>query len=119
MKRVSVLLFVAFCMIGCGTKIEVPAGTPVRYENHFTGAKVAVANPLADVIIAELNDEPSSSEKNAGMGLDTRKYLTVGARTFQVKGDELVLLDDWGVRTWRIKDIETKLDALINKAPNN
>ena len=119
MKKLVFLTLVAFGMVGCGAAIEIPAGTSVRYENYFTKAKVVVSNPLADVIITKLSDEPDSALKSAAMGLDTRKYLYVGARTFQVNVDELVLLDDWGVRTWRIKGIEAQLEALISKSPDN
>ncbi len=118
MKKLSILAVVVFCMIGCRTKIKVAAGTSVQYENHFMGSKVVVGNPLADVIITKLNDEPNSAQKNISMSLDTRKYLHVGTRTFQVKGHELVLLDNWGVRSWVISNIETKLEVLKNKAPN-
>ena len=118
MKKLGILAIAAFCMVGCGRKIKVPAGTPVQYENHFKGSKVAVGDPLAGAIIAELNGEPDSAEKNTSMSLDTRKYLHVGTKTFQVKRDEVVLVDDWGVRTWTISNIETRLEALTIEAPS-
>ena len=46
------------------------------------------------------------------MSLDIRKYLHVAARAFQVTDDELVLMDDWGVREWAIPGIAARLDAL-------
>jgi len=118
MKRLVILAVLAFGVIGCSAKIKIPPGTPVQYENRFTGAMVVVENPLAGTIITRLNDEPDRATKGMAMGLDTQKYLRVGTNTFQVTGDELVLLDDWGVRTWVIRNIEMKLDVATNKAPD-
>jgi hypothetical protein len=117
-KRLAIPMAVMFCMSGCSTKISVPAGASVQYENSLTGAKVAVGAPLSDALITKLNAEPDTALKNVFMGLDTRKCLHVNRMTLKVNGNELLLLDDWGVRTWKMKGIETKLEALITKAPD-
>ncbi len=118
MKTLAIPAIVALCMIGCSSKIKVPEGTSVHYENHFVGSKVVAGKPLADEIIAKLNDEPDYAGKNVEMTLNTRKSLHVGTRIFAVTADELILIDDWGVRTWSFKGIEARLEALIAKAPN-
>ena len=120
--RISISLAVMLCTLGCSTKsstkISVPAGASVQYGDYSTGTKVAVGPPLSNTLITKLNAEPDNAEKNAAMGLKTRTYLHVNGMTLQVNGNELLLLDGWGVRTWIIKGIETKLEALITKAPN-
>ncbi len=137
MKALSFLAIVAFCMIGCAKKNDVPKPTSdenpaprdaslqvsenasVQYENYVARSTVAVEGSLADLLITELNDEPDQAERNVGMGLDNLKYLGVGAHTFQVLGSALILMDGWGTRTWHIDDIEAKLDALISLAYEN
>lgn len=116
MKVLGILAAVALCVAGCGRGIAVSAGAAVEYENHFTGSKVAVGGPLAGEIIGALGREPDRAEKNVSATLDTKKYLHVGARTFQVHGDEIILLDDWGMRTWMLRNIETRLEALTGGA---
>ncbi len=115
-------MVVMFCMIGCGTKsgtkISVPAGASVQYGNSLTGAKVAVGAPLANALITKLNAAPDTAEKNVAIDLRTRTYLHVNGMTLQVNGNELLLHDGWGVRTWIIKGIETQLEALMTKAPD-
>jgi len=118
MKRLVILAMVAFGLIGCSAKINIPPGTPVKYEGGSTGAMVVVENTLAGTIITRLNDEPDRATKGMAMLLDTLKYLRIGTSTFHVEGDELVLLDDWGVRTWVIGNIGMKLDAATKKAPD-
>jgi hypothetical protein len=113
---IACVLLLAPCLPGCSKKIDVPAGTPIQYENYARGVKVVVGNPLADVIVAALSREPDGAERGVAMGLDTGKYLHVAPRTFQIKGNELYLLDDWGVRTWTIDGVETKLEALAANA---
>ena len=121
MKRLAVAAIVGLCVIacivlmriGCSSKIKVPTGALVRYENHFVDAEVAVEKPLAVEIIAKLNDEPDSAYRNVAMPLDTRKYLAVGARTLQVEDNRLTLMDSWGVRTWWLEGIEARLEATI------
>ena len=112
MRRLSHFLLATVSAIGCSAKIDVPAGTPVQYENLFTEWKVAVDGALADEIVTVLRDDPDEADKGVHMRLDTRKRLTLGAMSFQVTKGELVLLDDWGVRRWKIRDIEARLDAL-------
>ncbi len=122
MTRISIPLAVVLCTLGCSTKsstkISVPAGASVQYGNYSTGTKVAVGPPLSDTLITKLNAEPDNAEKNAEMDLKTRTYLQVNGMTLQVNGNEIVLHDDWGIRTWKIKSIEAKLEALITKVPN-
>jgi len=115
MKKLAIPAIIALCMIGCSSNIKVPKGTSVTYEDRLAGAKVVVGSPLAGEIIDRLNDDPDDAEKKAGMPLDTQKYLHVGAMTLQVMADELVLIDDWGVRTWEFKGIETRLADLLPK----
>ncbi len=112
MRRLSLIMLAAAWLAGCDTGITIPAGAPVTYENHFEDRSVVVGRPLADRIVTALRGEPHSAQRNVGMGLDTRKYLRVGGKSFQVTGDELILIDDWGVRTWRIAGVEAALDAL-------
>jgi len=116
MKRLSIFGAVALCMMGCGEKIAVPAGAAVQYENHFAGSKVVVGDPLAGEIIDALGREPDRADKDVSAGLDTRKYLDVGGWGFQVHGDDIVLIDDWGVRAWTVRNIEARLEALAGGA---
>jgi len=96
--------------------LQLPENASVTYERCDDRDKrttVAVEGELADRIIAELNDEPDTAEADAGMGLDTLKYLHVGTRTFQVLPHVLVLMDDWGIREWHVENIGAALDALM------
>jgi len=117
-RRLRVLIVAALFAAGCSKGIDVPAGTTVRYENRAVSARVDVSEPLAGSIIAALNRHPDSADRHVRAGLDTLKYLHVAQRTLQVMPDSVILLDDRGVRTWRIPDIEIQLDALLPKRPN-
>lgn len=117
MAQKSTILILTFLFIaGCDTKLDIPKGTTVQYNNVHNTA-VTLEDALAGEIITKLNEEPDSKDKGAAMGLDTRKYLRVGRRTFQVLENRVVLIDGWGIRTWIVEDIEAKLDALIVKTP--
>ncbi|HDZ22257.1 hypothetical protein LCGC14_0274960 [marine sediment metagenome] len=96
--------------------LEIPPNTPVRYENLAAEKTVTVEGPLADRILHRLNEGPDRAERGVAMSMDTRKYLHIEERTFQVHGSDLILMDDWGVREWVIDDIEATLEALIPQA---
>ena len=111
MRTTSILAAAVICVAGCSDRIDVLRGAGVNYENRFTGLRVVVRGALADEIIAVLNAKPVRAERNVSTSLDTMKYLSVGTHSFQVAEDSLILIDDWGVRFWEIKDIEARLDA--------
>ena len=118
MKRLAVLAVVAVCTVGCSSKTAEPERASVSYESEVAKSKIVLSEPLAGTINARLGEEPDIAEKGFAMGIDTGKYLHVGATTFQVAGNELVLADDWGVKTWKVQGIEATLDALVQETPN-
>jgi hypothetical protein len=87
----------------------------VTYENQFERRRITVPAPLSITIRQTLSAAPDQADKDVGMGLDTRKYLHVGSHTLQVTGDDVILLDDWGVRRWSIVDIEKTLDGILKE----
>lgn len=103
-------------MAACAERPVVPATAKVVYENGITGRSVELGEPLADQVRRTLSREPDSSTRNAGMGLDARRYIRACGRTYQVTEDRLVLLDDWGVREWNTPGIAAELDAAIGVA---
>jgi len=112
MKTLMVHASVACCIIGCSHRAEVPSGATVWYENELARTKVPVPQPLAGSILQRLGQEPDSAQRGTSMGLDSLRYLHVGNLTFEVVSDELILMDRWGLRIWRIKNIEARLDSL-------
>ncbi len=114
----GILAAVAFCVMGCGEQEPlVPAGLLIQYESDVTGAKIVVQNPLADVIITELNTEPDGSvAREDCKAFESEKRLYIGTKAFHVLRDSVTLFDTQSARSWEIKGIEAKLDALMNKA---
>jgi len=106
------IIVLAVALAGCGTGIAVPRDAAVRYQDRVAGTTVAVSDPLASRIRETLAGEPDSADPGKGMGLDTLHYCRVGDLIFQVMGDRLILLDDWGVRTWIIDRVGAELAEL-------
>lgn len=106
-------LVAATWLAGCGGGgLDIPEDASIRYDDRVAGTSLPVTGPLSDLIIARIRSEPERAEEGASMGLDTREYLLVGNLTFQIEGDALVLVDDWGVRIWRLEGMGAKLDSL-------
>jgi beta-lactamase regulating signal transducer with metallopeptidase domain len=103
--------------VGSAELEDAPAaGTAIVYENVLVGSRVKVSGDLEAAVRAKLAAPPDNAEKGVQTGLDTKKYLHVGDRTFQVHGNDLVLLDDWGVSTWTLPGIERKLASVAGQA---
>ena len=102
--------------MSCSHQIDVSDKSEVVYVNEFSNKSIEITSDLADVIRTKLSGPPQESEKGVAMGLDTRRYIRVSHLTFQVLNNDLVLMDEWGVRTWRIDKIETLLESELKAA---
>ena len=117
MGRLCAGLCTILLLASCSTKITIPRGASIVYENDLVGVQVPISGALARVVLTKLATTPDRAYRGEEMPLNTRKYLRIGDRTFQVQANELVLLDDWGIRIWLVSKIESDLDALLGKTP--
>ncbi|MHC4561359.1 MAG: hypothetical protein ACYS8X_01145 [Planctomycetota bacterium] len=123
MKNYAAAILMALLLVSCRGRTSVPATVSVAYEYYDEGnsawVRTPVDSPLAEEIATEVAGQPDVAEKGVGMGLDPRKYVHVSGRgRFLVVGNQLIVIDRWGTRTWIVSEIQQRLDALRETVPD-